>query len=111
MPEYPNGTVAFLFTDLEGSTALWERDRRGDPPLYPARALAGCATLVGSASPGNALIARLAPPINVPHAMDKRAHNRAVGTRSGSPHVRLFVREAVRWRRTRPSCTALRCGS
>jgi predicted ATPase len=27
--------------------------------------------------------------------MDKRAHNRAVGTRSGSPHVRLFVREAA----------------
>jgi predicted ATPase/class 3 adenylate cyclase/Tfp pilus assembly protein PilF len=27
MPEYPSGTVAFLFTDIEGSTALWERDR------------------------------------------------------------------------------------
>ncbi|MDF2760055.1 MAG: adenylate/guanylate cyclase protein, partial [Thermomicrobiales bacterium] len=27
MPEYPRGTVAFLFTDVEGSTALWERDR------------------------------------------------------------------------------------
>ena len=27
MPELPRGTVAFLFTDIEGSTALWERDR------------------------------------------------------------------------------------
>ena len=24
MPELPSGTVTFLFTDLEGSTALWE---------------------------------------------------------------------------------------
>jgi predicted ATPase/class 3 adenylate cyclase len=27
MPDLPSGTVAFLFTDIEGSTALWERDR------------------------------------------------------------------------------------
>ena len=27
MPELPFGTVTFLFTDIEGSTALWERDR------------------------------------------------------------------------------------
>ena len=26
MPALPTGTVAFLFTDIEGSTALWERD-------------------------------------------------------------------------------------
>ena len=26
MPEYPTGTVAFLFTDIEGSTRRWERD-------------------------------------------------------------------------------------
>jgi predicted ATPase/class 3 adenylate cyclase len=26
MPDLPRGTVAFLFTDIEGSTALWERD-------------------------------------------------------------------------------------
>ena len=26
MPELPSGTVTFLFTDIEGSTALWERD-------------------------------------------------------------------------------------
>ena len=25
MPELPSGTVTFLFTDLEGSTRLWER--------------------------------------------------------------------------------------
>src|SRR4051794_35224468 len=28
MPELPSGTVTFLFTDIEGSTALWERDRQ-----------------------------------------------------------------------------------
>jgi class 3 adenylate cyclase len=26
MPDLPSGTVTFLFTDIEGSTALWERD-------------------------------------------------------------------------------------
>ena len=28
MPELPGGTVTFLFTDIEGSTALWERNRQ-----------------------------------------------------------------------------------
>jgi class 3 adenylate cyclase len=27
MPDLPSGTVSFLFTDIEGSTARWERDR------------------------------------------------------------------------------------
>ena len=27
MPDLPSGTVTFLVTDIEGSTALWERDR------------------------------------------------------------------------------------
>ncbi|MCD6058137.1 MAG: adenylate/guanylate cyclase protein [Thermomicrobiales bacterium] len=27
MPDLPSGTVTFLFTDIAGSTALWERDR------------------------------------------------------------------------------------
>src|SRR3954468_3667970 len=27
MPDLPSGTVTFLFTDIEGSTALWERHR------------------------------------------------------------------------------------
>src|SRR5262245_54011928 len=27
MADLPRGTVVFLFTDIEGSTALWERDR------------------------------------------------------------------------------------
>jgi len=29
MRELPTGTVTFLFTDIEGSTARWERDREG----------------------------------------------------------------------------------
>ena len=28
MPDLPSGTVTFLFTDIEGSTAIWERDRQ-----------------------------------------------------------------------------------
>jgi class 3 adenylate cyclase len=28
MPDFPSGTVTFLFTDIEGSTALWERNRQ-----------------------------------------------------------------------------------
>jgi predicted ATPase/class 3 adenylate cyclase len=28
MPEYPSGTVAFLFTDIEGSTARWENQQQ-----------------------------------------------------------------------------------
>jgi class 3 adenylate cyclase len=28
MPDLPSGTVTFLFTDIEGSTALWEQDRK-----------------------------------------------------------------------------------
>src|SRR5689334_2650547 len=27
MPNLPSGTVTFLFTDVEGSTERWERDR------------------------------------------------------------------------------------
>ena len=27
MPDLPSGTITFFFTDIEGSTALWERDR------------------------------------------------------------------------------------
>jgi class 3 adenylate cyclase len=26
--DLPSGTVTFLFTDIEGSTALWERNRQ-----------------------------------------------------------------------------------
>jgi class 3 adenylate cyclase len=28
MPDLPSGTVTFLFTDIEGSTALWEQERK-----------------------------------------------------------------------------------
>ena len=27
MPDFPSGTVTLLFTDIERSTCLWERDR------------------------------------------------------------------------------------
>jgi class 3 adenylate cyclase len=33
MPDLPSGTVTFLFTDIEGSSALWERDRVAMAPL------------------------------------------------------------------------------
>src|SRR5215218_7750962 len=33
MTDLPRGTVTFLFTDIEGSTALWERDR---PAMHAA---------------------------------------------------------------------------
>jgi len=26
MADLPSGTITFLFTDIEGSTSLWERD-------------------------------------------------------------------------------------
>jgi len=29
MPDLPSSTVTFLFTDIEGSTVLWEQDRTG----------------------------------------------------------------------------------
>jgi class 3 adenylate cyclase len=28
LAELPTGTVTFLFTDIEGSTAMWERDAK-----------------------------------------------------------------------------------
>ena len=28
MPEAPTGTVTFLFTDIQGSTSMWERDAK-----------------------------------------------------------------------------------
>jgi class 3 adenylate cyclase len=37
MPDLPSGTVTFLFTDIEGSTALWEQDRQDDPVLFHHR--------------------------------------------------------------------------
>ena len=48
MADLPRGTVTFLFTDIEGSTALWERDRpvmmdAVERHLAPVRA-----TLLGS---------------------------------------------------------------
>src|SRR4051812_1207354 len=32
MPDLPSGTVTFLFTDIEGSTALWEQDQAAMRP-------------------------------------------------------------------------------
>ena len=43
MADLPRGTVTFLFTDIEGSTALWEQDRR-------AMAGRSLATLLSSAT-------------------------------------------------------------
>jgi class 3 adenylate cyclase len=43
MPDLPSGTVAFLFTDIEGSTALWEQDQAAmanavDPHIFALEA-------------------------------------------------------------------------
>jgi hypothetical protein len=35
MVDLPSGTVTFFFTDIDGSTALWERDRSLRPPFRP----------------------------------------------------------------------------
>jgi class 3 adenylate cyclase len=51
MPDLPIGTVTFLFTDLEGSTRLWER-----PPDQMRAALVRHDALV------EGLVAEPAPP-------------------------------------------------
>jgi class 3 adenylate cyclase len=33
MPDLPSGTVTFLLTDIEGSTALWEQQRETMPAV------------------------------------------------------------------------------
>ena len=38
MPKLPSGTVTFLFTDIEGSTRLWEEIKEG---MNEARAAEG----------------------------------------------------------------------
>src|SRR3954470_1668751 len=47
MPELPSGTVTFLFTDIEDSTALWERDRAA-MRVAVARQLAILHSLIGA---------------------------------------------------------------
>jgi predicted ATPase/class 3 adenylate cyclase len=47
MPDLPSGTVTFLFTDIEGSTALWERDRAAMREAV-ARQLAILQSLIGA---------------------------------------------------------------
>jgi predicted ATPase/class 3 adenylate cyclase len=48
MPELPSGTVTFLFTDIEGSTRLWE-----EHPAEMRAALAGHDTVLRSAIEGH----------------------------------------------------------
>ena len=45
MPDLPSGTVTFLFTDIEGSTALWEQN-----PQSMATAVSRHLTLVRAAT-------------------------------------------------------------
>ncbi len=67
MPSLPTGTITFLFTDIEGSTALLQHlgDRRfcvspgGTPSPGPRpgggkRGLAKCSTSVDQQAPGGA---------------------------------------------------------
>ena len=44
MADLPSGTVTFLFTDIEGSTPLWERDRQAMVAAGRALALDGIMT-------------------------------------------------------------------
>jgi len=48
MTDLPRGTMTFLFTDIEGSSALWERDHQAmvnAVPPKPRMGLAITATL------------------------------------------------------------------
>jgi hypothetical protein len=50
MPDLPSGTVTFLYTDIEGSTALWEQDQ-----VAMATAVARHLTLLRAAIAGSVL--------------------------------------------------------
>ena len=47
MADLPSGTVTFLFTDIEGSTDLWERDRAAMRAAV-ARHWPSCSSLIGA---------------------------------------------------------------
>jgi hypothetical protein len=40
MGDLPSGTGTFLFTDIEGGTAFWERERAGLKPVTVPQAVA-----------------------------------------------------------------------
>ena len=62
MPELPSGTVTFLFTDIEGSTALWEHDRQA-----MAAAVGRQIALLDAAIQAHGSAARLEPHRDGPH--------------------------------------------
>ena len=72
MPELPSGTVTFLFTDIEGSTALWERDRAAMADCGRAPPRPACARpsrpMAASTSRPSAMRSRPPSP-RLPHAV------------------------------------------
>jgi class 3 adenylate cyclase len=71
MAELPTGTVTFLFTDLEGSTRLWQ-----EHPEEMRRALARHDELLREAIEGHS---------GLPDTSPRRVQNAPTETRAGSP--------------------------
>ena len=101
MADLPTGTVTFLFTDLEGSTARWERDRK-----VVAQAAYGHLEFLRSAITGNGGV-RLSVVSDAVPAASPSAHRALAGRWPASvwpsPHrpvatgIASLACEATRW--------------